>query len=89
MSAIPVDLADARAMDPAKVSDREGRWYLRQVYDDGYHVALLSERAPAGTSGHDLKPGALEIVCDHEEGLELDPVLLAAFLAWPPAGAAS
>jgi hypothetical protein len=70
-----------------RVTAREGRWFLRQANDDDYAVVLVSERAPAGTNSRDLKPGYVEVVCDHEDGLQLDAAQLAAFVSWPPEGA--
>lgn len=84
MSALQVDLTETRGMDRDRVTEHEGAWYLRQCYADDFYVGLRSERAPSGTLATDLKPAAVEIVCDYEDGLSLDVAQLAAFCAWPP-----
>jgi len=84
MNATLIDLSKAQAVDATRITEREGRWYLRRLTDDEWHIGLLSERAPAGTVWRDLKPGRVEIVCDNEDGVELDAGQLAAFCQWPP-----
>jgi hypothetical protein len=87
MSATTIDLSAAKTTDATRVTEQEGRWYLRRLSDEveyEWHVGLLSERAPAGTAWRDLKPGRVEIICDNEDGVEIDAQQFAAFLVWPP-----
>jgi hypothetical protein len=84
MSATPLDLSDTRVMDPERVTDREGRWYLRQLLTDEHHVCLLSERAAAGTTARDLRPASVEIACENDDGFALPVDQLREFLTWPP-----
>jgi hypothetical protein len=84
MSAAPLDLTAARFMDPARVTDREGRWQLRQLLTDEHHVCLLSDRAPAGTAARDLQPITIEIASETDDGFVLPVDQLREFLTWPP-----
>lgn len=78
-------------MHPTRVTDQEGRWYLRHVaLDADVSVFLVSERAPAGTVACELKPEALEFLGLGDDGLVLGLVLLpiallTELMAWPSA----
>lgn len=60
-----------------RVTDKEGRWYLRQGYvddKDEIHVALVSVKAPVGTLASDLVPETVEISL--EDDLVNDDIIL-------------
>lgn len=72
-----------------RVTEREGRWYLRSGYLDGTddtYVAVVSNRAPEGTVARDLRPENIEISTnvDHDP-LTLPVDALRDLLVWPPA----
>lgn len=79
------DLDKAIAMDPERVTDRDGCWYLRRLVTDDVAAYLVSARAPAGTASGDLTPDVVEIHGpDTDEPITLNVEQLQRFLQWPP-----
>lgn len=72
---------------PDRLTERDGRWYLRHaVTDGGHHVFVVSERAPEGSRSYDLRPLQLEIMPDDWLGDEfvLSISDIKELIAWPP-----
>lgn len=83
-----IDLSSAAVMSAERVTDKNGRWYLRSLITDDHCIQLVSATAPKGTLARDLVPDELIVGAsdpdEAEDGVTLAVSDVLAFVAWPP-----